>query len=86
MPASLLLQSYPQSDCLWCESSFDLALGVVVVASLRSISRWLLLRRNKSVQAFSFLVVEKEACGIRASQVGGIARRFGHHLTSEADG
>ena len=41
---------------------------VVVVASLRSISRGLwLLRRNKGVQAFSCLVVEKEACDIRAS-------------------
>ena len=74
MPASFLLQSYPQSDCLWCESSFDLALLL-----------WL-LRRNQSVQAFLCrLFVEKEPRGIRASRFGGIARRFGHRLTSEAD-
>ena len=58
LPASLWLQSYPQLDCLRCESSFDLALGVV--ASLRSISRWLLLlRRNKGVRAFSCMVRRK---------------------------
>ena len=44
------------------------------------------MRRNKGVRAFSCLVVEKEACGIRASRCGGIARRFGHRLTSPVEG